>query len=279
MSVNVDTNNLPEKGGNKNPETKFIPAGNQLARFVSYVELGVHYQMFKGAKAKYESGKNAGRDKPAVLHIALQFEFPGAEYTGDYPLTISTTRQMENGEFFDAVTVSPSLADGTLSKAYAMKTKFVKYLTALQNATAKGYTSLSEYVGVPLLINVAHKIIEKDGEVSTYANMKPEGILAPEMKHPVTGAVESFDVPETKGDYCPVFDWDDPAPAAWKALPPWHKTTIKKALNFGGSPTDMMLQADPELDKVIDGEGAAEDHTAPQEPDTTPNQPMGDMPV
>lgn len=99
MAVNVDANNLPEKGEGKasNPETKFIKAGNRLARLVSYVELGKHMQMFKGKPAVYETGKNAGRQKPAVLHCALTFEFPTEEYTGDYPLTISTSRRMKNG--------------------------------------------------------------------------------------------------------------------------------------------------------------------------------------
>ena len=284
MAVSVNTEELPEKGGSSNPETMFIPAGNQLARFVSYVELGVHYQKFKGAKAKYEQGKNAGREKPPVLHVALQFEFPAAEYTGDYPLTISTTRQMDNGDFFDSVVVPASLADGTISKAYAMKTKFMKFLSALQNASEKHYTSIAAYAnaGVPLLINVTNKDVVKEGETKTYANMKPEGILAPEMKHPVSGKVEMFEVPEIVGDYCPVFDWEEPTALAWMGLPPWHKKTIKAAINFGGSPIDMLLQATPELDKAIDGEGAAEDHKAPQEPGSSDNPnppPQSDMPV
>ena len=139
MAVNVNANELPEggEGKAKNPETKFIKAGNQVARVVQYAELGKHYQMFKGKKSVYEQGKNAGRQKPPVLHVALTFEFPTCEYTGDYPLTISTSRRMDSGEFFDAVTVPPSLEDGTMSKAYAMRTRFMKYLTALQAATGK----------------------------------------------------------------------------------------------------------------------------------------------
>jgi hypothetical protein len=280
MAVSVNAETLPENGKSKNPETKIIKAGNRLARLVSYVELGVHYQMFKGQKAKYESGKNAGREKPPVLHIAMTFEFPNEEYTGDYPLCISTTRRMDSGEFFDAVVVPQSLADGTLSKAYAMKTKFMKYLTALQQATGKPYPSIADFAAeqAGVMVNVTNKTVGQGDDAKTFANMKPEGITAPQFVHPATGKVEEFEVPAAIGSYCPVFDWDAPTPEAWKALPPWHKTTIKAAVNFGGSPADLMLQADPTLDAVTEG---TEDHSdsTPAEPTKAQAPTQEDMPV
>jgi len=125
MAINIDVNGFSDESADKNPETMFIKAGNRLARFVSYVELGKHVQKFKGAPAVYETGKKAGCKKPPILHVALLFEFPGEEHTGDYPLCIGTTRQMQTGEFFDAVTVPESLAAGTMKRAYAMRTRFV----------------------------------------------------------------------------------------------------------------------------------------------------------
>ena len=272
MAVNVDTNTLPEKGksADRKPETKFIKAGNRLARLVSYVELGKHFQMFQGKKSVYEQGKNAGRQKPAVLHCALTFEFPAEEYTGDYPLTISTSRRMDNGEFFDAVVVPPSLEDGTMSRAYAMRTRFMKYLTALQAATGLQYTNFADFAReqVGVMINVTNKkgkVNEETGVAPVYANMKPDGIVAARFEHPVSGKIEELEVPAAIGDhYCPAFEWDAPTPEAWKMLPPWHKAAIKAAVDFEGSATDLMLQADPTLDEI----------TKPDEDqDQTPNKP------
>ena len=289
MAVSVNADALDDKGKSANPETEFIKAGNRLARLVSYVELGVHKQMFQGKPALYEQGKNAGREKPAVLHVAMTFEFPTCKYTGDYPLTISTTRRMDNGDFFDSVTVPASLADGTISKSVAMRTKFMKYLSALQNATGKPWSSIAEFAKhqVALLITVTNKRgkAKEDGSTPVYANMKPEGINATRVEDPVSGEVTDYadKCPEAIGTYCPVFDWDAPTADAWKALKPWDKKTIKAALNFEGSPIAQMLQADPTLDAVQDGSAdgnAAEDHSAPVEPTTsTVNPKQEDIPV
>jgi hypothetical protein len=284
MAVSVNKDELPEKSGDSNPETKYIKAGNRLARLVSYVELGIHKQMYKGAAAKYETGKNAGREKPPVLHIGLTFEFPTCERTGDYPLTISTTHRLDNGEFINAVTVPQSLIDGKISKAMAAKIKFMKYLGALQAATSLPYASIAEFAKkqVPLLVNVTNNT-SQDGKV--YANMKPEGITSTRVEHPVTGEITDYSstVPETVGDYCPVFDWDAPTAEAWTSLKPWDKTTIKAAINFKGSPIHDLLSKNPDLDAVQDGKAdgnAAEDHSTVTEP-TTPGTTAddNDLPV
>jgi hypothetical protein len=291
MAVAVNVDELPEKGKEANPETKFIKAGNHLARLVSYVELGVHKQMFKGQPVKYESGKNAGREKPAVLHVGMTFEFPACEYTGDYPLTISTTRRMDNGEFFDAVTVPHGLTTNppTITKGGAMKTKFMKFLTRLQDACDKPYSSIAEFAKaeVPLLISVTNKKAVVDGKDRVYANMKPEGINSCRVAHPVTGEITDYsaDCPPTKGEYCKVFDWDAPTAEAWKALKPWDKTTIKAALNFKGSPIDELLSKHPELDEIAEGKAdgnAVKDETpkGPVEPTTPGKAPaQEDIPV
>ncbi len=285
MAVNANINDLPEggKGGDRTPETKFIKAGNRLARLVEYVELGKHYQMFKGKKAVYEQGKNAGRQKPPVMHVALRFEFPGEEYTGDYPLSISTSRRMDNGEFFDAVVVPPSLEDGTMSKAYAMRTRFMKYLTALQNATGLNYTNFADFAReqVGVMINVTNKLgaAKDDGTQPTYANMKPEGIVPPRFEHPTKGTVEELEVPAAIGEYGAPFEWDAPTKEAWSALPPWHKACIKEAVDFGGSPIDLLLQANPELDKILkDDDDTDQTPNKPAEPPRDPVE-QEDIPV
>lgn len=277
MAVAVDKNNLPEKGEGKErtPETKYIKAGNRVARLMSYVELGMHKQIFKGKPAVYDTGKKRGQEKPAVLHIALTFEFPAEEYTGDYPLTISTSRRMNSGEFFDALTVPESLANGTMSRAYAIKTKFMKFLTALQDATGKNYPTIAQFAAeqTALMINVTNKKGKRDDETGVqpvYANMKPEGIVAPRFEHPVTGELTEVEVPPAIGEYCPVFDWDAPTVEAWKALPPFHKDTIKKALNFGGSAIDVLLSKHPELEADADQDQTSDKPAEPTGKSVTP---------
>jgi hypothetical protein len=66
-----------------------------------------------------------------------------------------------------------------------------------------------------------------------------------------------------------VFDWDAPTEDAWRALKPWDKDTIKKAVNFKGSPIHQLLTANPELDRVVDGEAdgnPAQDDSIPPDP-------------
>jgi hypothetical protein len=285
MAVNVNADNLPEEGEgrSKNPETKFIKAGNRVARVVQYVEMGKHHQMFKGKKAVYEQGKNAGRQKPPVLHVALTFEFPAEEYTGDYPLTISTSRRMDNGEFFDAVTVPESLADGSMSKAYAMRTRFMKYLTNIQAATGLNYTNFADFAKAqaPIMVKVTNKLGAKkeDGSQPTYANMKPDGITKPAFEHPTTGEVIEVEVPEAKGEYPIPFEWDAPTEESWKGLQPWYKKAIKEAVDFAGSPIDMLLQANPELDAVQEP-SKDQDQSDPRPPEPEKNvQKQEDIPV
>jgi hypothetical protein len=275
MAIVIKTEELPEKGKSANPETKHIQAGNRPARLVSYVELGKHQPMFKGKPAIYDNGKMKGKQKPAVLHVALTFEFTACEYTGDYPLTISTTRRMDNGDFFDAVTVPDSLIAGTISKSVAMRTKFMKFLTGLQAATGLPYPSIADFAKeqVPLIINVTNKkgAAREDGSIPVYANMKPEGITSPKVEDPMTGEVTDYSskILPVKGEYCTVFDWDAPTEDAWRALKPWDKDTIKKALNFKGSPIHQLLTANPELDRVVDGEAdgnPAQDDSIPPDP-------------
>lgn len=283
MAVSVDVNNLKEEK-ESNPETKYIPAGPRLARLVSCVELGIHTQMFKGQPAKYETGKNAGRLKPPCLHIGLTFEFPTCDFTGDYPLTLTTSRRMPNGDFFDALTVPPSLVDNTISKSAALRTKFVKYLSALQVATGKNFISLAAFAEaqVPLIINVTNKKVVKDGKEIIYANMKAESITECAVVDPVTGYKTDYSqkVPAPLGEYCKSFEWDAPTVEAWKALKPWDQKIIKDALNFEDSPICTLLNAHPEL-AAIDA-GAADgspvvDNGAPQEPTEPVFQP--DVPV
>lgn len=275
MAIKVNKDELTEEGSG-NSETMFIPAGTHPAILVSYVEMGKHYKEFKGKKAVYDkTSKKAGQVRPPELHISVCFEFPNCEYTGDRPLTIATSVPMKNGGVINALTVSDALASGSLSKSFAMKTNFMKYLIAMQDATGKNYDSLADFVGQGFLVSVSNKNGKPDeeGNVRTYANMKPDGIQGLSFKHPVTGAVEEVPCPAQKGEYCTVLDWDDPDIEEFKKLPTYMQDFIKDAEDFNGSALDMLLREYPD-DEGTYNESAEND---PEEP-TDPADPDDDAP-
>lgn len=264
MAIKIDKDKLPEKSQSNNKETKVIPSGAQVARFVSYVEMGKHQPMFKGKPAVFDSGKRAGQQKEPETIIQLVFEFTAAEYTGDYPLTICTSIPWES-EFINKLAIPESLLNGTLSRQFAMKSGFMKYLEALKDATGDHHQNMDAYIGAPLLINVTHRQGKADdkGVIPVYAQMKPEGINKPEWRHPLSGKVEMLEVPPSKGTYCSVYDWDAPTPEGWKLLMPSVQKAIKSALNFDGSPTQLMLAGMPEEDTNVKDEKAV-DKTPPE---------------
>lgn len=272
MAISVDKDKLPEKGtGDGAKETKVIPEGLQVARFVSYVEMGRHAAMFNGKPDVFASGKRVGQVKDPETIIQLVFEFPTAEYTGDYPLCICTSIPYGKGEFINKLSISDALLNGTLSRQYAMKSHFMKYLEAFKRSTGKDFPNMDAYVGSALLIPVTHRHGKPDeaGVVPCYACMKPEGITSPTWKHPLTGAVENLEVPPAKGKYCPVFDWDKPTLEGWKLLSPNIQAAIKGALNFDGSPTQRMILGAPEADASTK-DAAKKDTTPPPSPAPVP---------
>jgi len=256
MAVKVDVDALPEEGAGKSNETMVIPEGPNVARLVSYVEMGFHTPIFQGKPIKITEGKRAGEQKDDEFIIRLGFEFPAAEHTGDYPLTLWTSIPYGKGEFVNKLSLSRSLMEGTLSKQFAARAKYVKYLEAFKAATGTNHQSLDAFLDEPLIINVTHRKGKpgKDGTVPIYANMTPDGINKPEMKHPMTGKVEVFEVPPATGTYCKVFDWEAPTVEAWKAIPKFIQDVMKKATNFNGSALEAMLMDLPDDEKTDDKE-------------------------
>ena len=271
MAIKVNKDALPEEGEyTSNPETMHIPAGTHPAVLVSYVELGKHYKTFMGKKAVYgKESKKAGQVRPPELLINLVFEFPTCEYTGDFPLCIATSVPMKAGGTMNTLSVSDSLAEGTLSRSFAMKTNFMKYLVAMQDATGKDYQSLADFVGTGFLCTVTNNTgkPDKDGNVRTYANMKPDGIQGLSFRHPVTGVVETIPCPEPIGTYCSVFDWDDPDIEEFNKLPKYMKEFIAKAENFPGSAIEALIKGQPSSEGTEDmSEETVQEPVDPAEP-------------
>lgn len=266
-----------DKGGDFTKETKFIPAGINQARLVSYVELGKHIPMFKGKPAVYgNDSKKAGESKPPEFMIQLVFEFPRAEHTGDFPLTIKTSSPYGKGDFINKLSVSDALMSGNISLSYANRSKFMKYLNAMNDALGTSHDSLADFVGAPFLIAITNKPGTKareDGSLPMYSNMKPDGIGSTKYIDQMDQQEKEAQVPDTVGEYCPLFFWDEPTIEAWKEVPKYLKTCIKGATDFTGSPVAAMLAGMPE-----EAADTPADNTPPATTGT-PAQAEDDIPV
>jgi len=249
MAVKVNDSDLQEYDGDFTKETQIIEAGPHPARLVSYVELGKHYPIYQGKRKVYESGKRKDEEKPEALLIHLVFEFPNCEFD-NVPLTIKTSVPYgDKGDFINELSVSDSLASGNISLSFANRSGFMKYKNAMNAATGANYPGLDSHVGSPFIITVTNKAGTKadaDGNLPVYSNMKPDGIQKTSFRNPGTGKTEEVEVPEIQGEYCPVFDWDEPAKESWDLVPEYLQKTIKKAVNFPGSPIQLLLLDYPE---------------------------------
>ena len=258
MAIGIDLDALGEGGGGWTKETEVIPEGSNVCRLVSYVEMGHHTPVFGGKRAVYDSGKNAGKNKPDEMLIHLTFEFPSAHYTGDFPLTIRTSAPYgNNGDVMNKLHIPLSLEEGWASKSIAMKMKFVKALLAMQAATKTKHPSMDLFVGEAFCCTIKHSLGKKaddSGNIPVYANMSLESLTAPRFKHPMTGKTEELEVPDTIGEYCEKFIWSDPTIEAWGALPKYIKDFIMRATDYPGSELEMLLAdySEPEAEGTPD---------------------------
>lgn len=252
VAVNMDEMGQGTGDGEFEKETMVIPAGSfELCRLVSYIEMGHHIPCFKGKKQVYEQGKRAGQVKDAEMMIHLVFEYTNAEYTGSFPLTIKTSVPFgDGGDLMNKLSISRGLEEGWLSRTNAMKSNYVKTLMAMQDATGSTHPEMASFVGQVFASTVTHSLGKKakeNGDIPVYANMKTVSLVAPSFKDP-TGKVTEFDLPEPIGEYCPVFEWDNPTIESWALVPEYLKKYIQKAEDYPGSPLEMLIAGYSEED-------------------------------
>jgi len=266
MAFGIDTKKIEDnKGGDFEKETKFIEAGLNPARLVSYVELGWHDPMYQGKPKVYaDSHKKAGQPKPPEFMIQLVFEFPLADHNTDFPQTIKTSIPFKDGtEFLNGLPVTRALYDGTLSMKYANMSNYKKYLDAMNDSLGTTHASLSNFIGEAFLIAVTNKTTDKhheNGDAVVYSNMKPDGIQSTVFKNPMTRKEEVVEVPDQVGEYCRMFSWDAPTPESWNALPEYLQKCMLGAADFTSSPLAVML-SDMPVDDADDAEGTPPDNT------------------
>lgn len=279
MAVGVDVNALGEDtNGDFKPETEVIPKGFNLCRLVSYIEMGHHRPVFGGKVQKYDQGKRIGETKDVEMMIQLVFEFTNAKYTGSFPLCTKTSSPFgDKGDLMSKLSISKGVEEGWCSRSIALKQNYVKTLIAMQDATKSSHQSLDKFVGEVFGCTITHALGKKaddKGNIPTYANMKTTSLVAAEARHPVTGKVEVYDLPEIKGAYCPVFDWESPTIEAWSGIPKFTKQYILKAEDYPGSQLEILLAGLTEGVDPAGIESDTQDNSAPAktaDPDPTPD--------
>jgi hypothetical protein len=249
MAFTINRDKMENDTGGYEKEKIVLDQGIHAVRLVSYVEMGMHLPMFKGKRALYGAdSKKHGEPKPAELVINLVFEFPNAEHSSQFPQMYKTSIPMKNGDFLNKLAVSEALMNGDLSMKYAMRSQFMKYLNAMNDAHSMNADGLHEFVGKDFLCTITHKIGDKqdaEGNLPIYVNMNPESLVSTKFKNPVTGKVEDVIVPPTVGTYCPSFFWDSPKVEAWKKIPAFIQNAMKKATDYPGSALEAMVTGMP----------------------------------
>lgn len=279
MTVGVDVAGLEEGGYAK--EECVIPVGFNVCRLVSYIEMGHHVPVFMGKKQVYDQGKRIGEVKDPEMMLHLVFEFTNAERTGEYPLTCMTSSPFgTSGDLMNKLSMSKGLEERWVSKSIAMKQNYVKTLLAMHDATGTTHESLADYVGTVFGVNITHSVGKKaddDGNVPTYANMKPAGLVAPSFQHPITKEVTVLDLPEVQGEYCPEFSWYNPTMESWALVPKRIKDFILSADDYTGSELDIMLCGMQEEPAEKEADTNSTDTAAPV--DTPAYDPGDNLPV
>lgn len=235
--------NEAQKGGGDRP----IPAAGMVRlRFVSYVELGIHEDEWKGVK------KNKNR-------VVLQFELSGPKHE---------PRDFDGRKIADVITINENIS---LNE----KANFYKLFKRM-NHTGQ-FKHMAQMLGQEFLGTIVHVTKGEGDQKRIFANLRDDGgytIRPPYVEDPETGESKRITVqPALTATKCFLWDyadkeqwdsifidgrWDDKTDDAGKVIEEgrsknYYQNTIKAATNFSGSPLAEVLFAG--VDQLELGEG------------------------
>ena len=240
-------------------------AGYTTARFIGYVELGRRKQ------APY-----LGQQKPDADVVRLDFELNGQKHI----------REIDVGGVKKQVTNRVSIMLTKKLNDRASFTKLFKKMTYGRD----GIKHMVQMLDEPFIIQIVHNTKEKDGKKRTYANMRDADgnflIQAPVLLDPLAGTSTPVPVPATTQPHR-VLLWDAPTKEQWDSLfidgtrtvkddkgqerevsKNWlQEEIVQLAVNFDGSPLQMLLSGVGNLD-------LSPEPSAPAAPSQTPASPQ-----
>lgn len=214
------------------------PAGVTVARFVEYIELGVHPQKpFKGVA------------KADIAKVRLAFDLLA-------PKNIRTV-QIDGVE---TKICDRQYVDLTMSQSD--KSNFMKYFRAMTYGR-QDIKHFAQMLGEAFVVTVSHNVSEKAGVKKIYTNLHADGtvnITAPYSVDPLTDERTDVKVPAPMSPI-KLFLFDNPTKETWDSLfidgtrtkkaadgtetqvsKNWLQLSICQATNFSGSALEQMLQ-------------------------------------
>ena len=220
-------------------EREVPAAGPHVARFVEYIELGMHKQK-----------PFQGKAKPDAEMVRVVFEL------------LHPNKSIVEYEADGVKKVRGQLISVSIKKSLSEKASFKKLFNALTYGRA-GIRHMAQMLGEAFLLNVVHNVVKgSDGKDVTYANITKDGaylVGAPQVVDPMTGNVTKLPVREPT---VPVrlFLCDHPTKETWDSLyiegtrevknadgtttqqsKNWLQEKIMSATNYNGSPLHAML--------------------------------------
>lgn len=226
-----------------------LPAeGNTVARFIEYVELGVH-----GQKA-YK-----GKDKPDVEYVRFAFELCSPKHIKEIELEGGVKKTVAN------------IISVTLAKKFGEKAAFKK----LFNKMVYGRDNIKHFaqmLGEGFLIKVVHNSTGEGKDKKTYANMNDsEGVWqigVARFQNPLTEEVTVLPVPDAINPIR-IFLWDNPNKPTWDSIfidgtrtvkvdgkdveqsKNWMQNRIRAAKNFENSPVHKLIGGTAQVEKEL----------------------------
>ena len=243
--------------------------GRTIGRFIEYIELGKHVEMYEG------------KPKPAAELVRVTFELLHPE---------KNIREIEVDGGKKKVADRLSV---TMPKKMSEKAKFFKLFKAMTYGRTE-ITHMAEMLGEAFILNVSH--YEKDlggGKKRIYANLYEAsvwGVYAPRNEDALSGQVTdiSSHVPAALSPLR-IFLWNQPTKETWDSLfidgtnevkkedgtvtqesKNWLQERIMSATDFGGSRLQQMVAGLDNLPTTGDTPSTQQSNTQTQqsEPDT-----------
>lgn len=214
------------------------PAGKTVARFIEYVELGVHPQKaFKG------------KDKPDVEYVRIAFELNSPKHVKEIELEGGVKKKVVN------------IVSVTLAKKFGEKAAFKKLFNKM--AYGREIKHMAKMLGEGFIIDVVHNSVGEGKDAKTYANIASKDgewfVSAPRAVNPLTDEVSIIPVPDPLNPKR-LFLFDNPNKPTWDSLfidgtktvkdekgvdkevsKNWMQERVKSAKNYAGSPLHQML--------------------------------------
>lgn len=215
------------------------PAGKTVGRFIEYIELGKHVELYEG------------KPKPAFEMVRVTFAVTSPKMIREVEGADGTKHKIEHRLSI------------TMPKKLNEKSKFYKLFQAMIYGRTE-ITHMAEMLGEAFTFNIVHNESGEGDKKKTFANLYNKsvwGISSPFAENPLTGEKQDLrdHIPQSQSELR-IFLWNNPTEETWKSLfidgereqkdgagniqkisKNWLQETILSATDYQGSLLEQML--------------------------------------